>query len=503
MDKVRATATGLLADALAAGGHHLPMPCRGRHTCGKCAVYVAGETEPPDPVEVALLARAPQPSLPGYSRRLACLCRFRGDAMVVASSISGVVVADVGLDLVAYDGDTPGSLGCAIDIGTTTVTVLLFRLGDGERLADVSQLNHQTVHGSDVLSRIDAARQLGTAPLQKLIVDQLTAMLDQALGRAGAQADDVTRLTITGNTTILHLLTGRPVASLGVYPFTPDTLFGHTLPATALLGALVNAELYLPPGISTYVGPDLVCGLLATGLGSRRQSELLVDVGTNGEMALAAGDRVWCCSTAAGPAFEGAEISSGMPALPGAIEEVWVDGDGIEFATIGRKRPKGLCGTGLISAVNALLDLGVVDGTGAMGTSAVEIGSSGISLSQADLRKLQLAKSAIAAGIDTLLHEAGLHAGDLATLHLAGGFGSYLQPGPAAGIGLIPDVLAGRTDPAGNTALTGAVLLTRSKAARRSAEERVRGACEVALSTHPVFMDRYIENMAFRGEPDD
>jgi len=498
VDRVTATQSGVLADALAAAGHHLPMPCRGRATCGKCGVYVAGDAEPPGAMEAALLTRAPQPPLPGYDYRLACLCHIRGEAAVVTSSISGVVVADVGMDVVAYDGLDPAGLGCAIDVGTTTVTVLLFRLGDRERLADVSRLNHQAVHGSDVLSRIDAANQHGVAVLQRLVVDQLTAMLAEALDLAGARPVDVTRLTVTGNSTMLHLLTGRPVTSLGVYPFTPDTLFGWTLPATTLFPALTGAELYLPPAISTFVGPDIVCGLLATGLGTRGVPELLVDVGTNGEMALAAGGGLWCCSTAAGPAFEGAEISSGMPALPGAIEDVWVDGDDVGFATIGGARPRGLCGTGLIGAVDAYLDLGVIDETGAMDAVSVQIGWSEISLTQADVRKLQLAKSAVAAGIDTLLHEAGLTADDLATLHLAGGFGSYLQPRPAAGIGLFPEVLVDRADPAGNTALTGAVLLTLSQAARRTAEERAADAREVALSTHPVFMDRFIENMAFR-----
>ena len=503
MDKVRATKTGRLADALADCGQHLPMPCRGRHTCGKCGIYVAGPVAPPDLIEAGLLARSSAAELPGYEYRLACLARIDGDVSIVASSISGVVVASVGMDVATYDGDRPDSLGCAIDVGTTTVTVLVFRLGDRERLGDVSALNHQVVHGADVLSRIDAANTLGVEVLQRLIVDQLGDMLAEALAAAGAPASGITRVTVTGNTTMLHLLTGLPVASLGVVPFTPVTLFGTSEPAATLFPALTDAELYLPPGISTYVGPDIVCGVLATGLGVRDRAELLVDVGTNGEMVLAAGGRMWCCSTAAGPAFEGAEISAGMPALPGAIEDVWVDGAGVGFATIDRKRPKGLCGTGLIGAVDAFLSLGVIDETGAMNAASVEIGRSGIRLTQVDVRKLQLAKSAIAAGIDTLVHDAGLAAGDISVLHLAGGVGSYLQPRPASGIGLFPVELADRADPAGNTALTGAVLLTLSRAARRAAQERASAAREVALATHPVFMDRYIENMAFRSEADD
>ncbi|HQY98837.1 MAG TPA: ASKHA domain-containing protein [Propionicimonas sp.] len=498
MDKVTATESGLLADALAAAGHQLPMPCRGRHSCGKCGVYLAGSVTEPTPEESLLLARNRQPDLPGYSYRLACLARISGEVAIVAASISGVVVAEVGMELASYDGDRPDSLGVAIDIGTTTVTVVLFRLGDREQLASVSELNHQASHGSDVLSRIDAANSIGVEPLRRLIVDQLDRMLAAALGAAGVEASAVTRATITGNTTMLHFLTGLEVASLGVTPFTPVSRFGTTVPAAEVLPRLGSAELYLPPAISTYVGPDITCGLLATGLGSHTEAELLIDVGTNGEMALAAGGRLWCCSTAAGPAFEGAEISAGMPALPGAIEDVWVEAGELRYATIGHKRAKGLCGTGLIGVVDALLDLGRIDDTGLLASPSVPIGDSGIELTQADVRKLQLAKAAIAAGIDTLLAEAGLAPDYLAVAHLAGGFGSYLQPLPAAGIGLIPTELVERAEPAGNTALTGAVLLTLSRAARVRAAELAEQAQEVGLATHPVFTERFIENMGFR-----
>jgi len=500
MDRVRPTPSGTLADALAAGGHVLPMPCRGRHTCGKCGIYVSGPVAPPDPVEAGLLARSHAPELPGYAWRMACLARITGEVGIVASSIAGIAVAGADLDLVTYDGDAPDSLGCAVDIGTTTVTVMLFRLGDRERLADVSGLNHQAAHGADVLSRIDAANRGAGETLQALIAGQIDAMIADALGTAGAAATDITRLVITGNTTMLHLLTGLPVATLGVYPFTPVSLFGEVRPATTLFPALTSATMYLPPAISTYVGPDIVCGLLATGVGSRPSPELLVDIGTNGEMALAADGVLWCCSTAAGPAFEGAEISAGMPALPGAIDDVWVESGALAYSTIGHKRARGVCGTGLIAAVDACLDLGLLDGTGAMDGPAVAIGDSGIAITQADVRKLQLAKAAVAAGIDTLVAEAGPAAHDITCLHLAGGFGSYLNPTPAAGIGLIPKTLADKAEPSGNAALSGAILLTLAAGARDKAAALAHRAREVPLATHPVFMDRYIECMAFREE---
>lgn len=502
MDRVHPTESGLLADALVAAGQHLPMPCGSRHTCGRCGIYVAGPVQPAGEVEAALLARAKPAPLPGYSFRLPCLARIDGEVTIVASSISGIVVADVGDELVSYDGDEPDSYGLAIDVGTTTVTVMLLRLGDGERLADISALNHQVVHGSDVLSRIDAADQVGVGTLQQLIVDQLDEMIGEALGQARARSSQVTRMTITGNTTMLHLLTGCEVTSLGVYPFTAVTLFGEAEPASKLFPALTRAELYLPPGFSTYVGPDIVCGVLATGLGAGGRAELLIDAGTNGEMVLASGGKLWCCSTAAGPAFEGAEISEGMPALPGAIDGVWVQGDRVRYSTIGHRRAKGICGTGLIGAVDAYLDTGAIEPSGFVEDGEIRVSTSGISLTQADIRKLQLAKAAIAGGVDTLLHESGLAAEQLQAVHLAGAFGSYLQPRPAAGIGLIPPAVVEKTEPAGNTALTGAVLLTLSRAARRVAAQRSREALEVDLGSSPVFMERYVDSMAFRGESD-
>jgi uncharacterized 2Fe-2S/4Fe-4S cluster protein (DUF4445 family) len=502
MERVSATPSGLLADALADAGHHLPMPCRGRHSCGKCGVYVSGRAAPPTAEEAALLARNLQPELPGYDYRLACMTTIHGEVAVVASSIGGVVVAQVGMHLATYEGDRPDSLGLAVDIGTTTITVVLFRLGDREQLADVSELNHQSVHGSDVLSRIAATASVGVEPLQRLIVAQLRSMVARALARADAAPIEVSRATVTGNTTMLHLLSGLPVTSLGVHPFTPVSRFGEVARATSIWPDLTEAELYLPPAVSTFVGPDITCGLLATALAGVTAPKLLVDVGTNGEMALAAGGRVWCCSTAAGPAFEGAEISAGMPALPGAIEDVWVESGRLRYTTIGRTPAKGLCGTGLIAAVYALLQLGVVDETGKMTPSRVEFDRSRVAVTQADVRKLQLAKAAIAAGIDTLLAEAGVPLASVTAVLLAGGFGSYLQPRPTAGIGLIPGALVDAAEPAGNTALSGAVLLTLSTAARRTAAELARNAVEVGLATHPVFMERYIERMGF-GDVDD
>jgi uncharacterized 2Fe-2S/4Fe-4S cluster protein (DUF4445 family) len=487
----------LLAEELVAAGTPVAMPCGGRGRCGKCVVYAAGDVLPPDALESRLLARTRGAEVAGYERRLACLAEAVGPHEVLRPEEAAAVAARPESGPAPHDGAVSGPCGIAIDVGTTTVTVLVFRLDSGEALADATQMNRQAVHGADVLSRIGAASRVGVPALQSLVVGQIREMLDGALARAGVPGRQVERCCATGNTTMLHLLTGRAVESMGVAPFTPESLFGFAVPAAGLFPALPRAELFLPPAVSAWVGPDIVCGLVATSLGAGGSAELLVDVGTNGEMVLARGNRSWCCSTAAGPAFEGAEISCGMPALPGAIDAVWPERDGLRFSTIGGLPPRGICGTGLIGAVDASLALGWVDGTGAMAGGRVDIGGSGVWLTAEDVRKLQLAKAAIAAGIDALLDAAGMAVDDVAVLRLAGGFGSYLQPGPAARIGLIPEALAGRAVPAGNTALAGAAMLAASGQARAAAKRWADTADEVELATNRLFAEGYIEHMGF------
>ncbi|MDR1892491.1 MAG: ASKHA domain-containing protein [Oscillospiraceae bacterium] len=545
-ETVKIRGGGLLSDALFAAGVPLSMPCGGRRSCGKCAVFVSGAADEVSEEEKILLARLPEktPPAPGYVRRLACFCHISGEVLAALEDDGRIAVAspcrcgapsplprspagDIPprprlpiFNLISskfnYDGEHPEDFGVAVDIGTTTVTVIVLRLGDGRILADKSERNRQTVFGADVLSRIDAANRLGAEPLRDAITGQLCRLIADALSVAGAAPEAVRRICVTGNTTMLHLLTGHSVASLGVVPFEPETRFGETLPAVSLFPALTSARLYLPNAISAYVGPDIVCGILSSGLPDRENS-LLVDVGTNGEMAINANGCLLCCATAAGPAFEGAEISSGMAALPGAIDFVRpipgalrspesaargtprIKGDykEIYFSTIGGQPAVGVCGTGLISAVDTLLKLGLMDETGMAYDDELPLGNSGISLTQQDIRKLQLAKSAIASGIATLIHEGGLPENDVRALYLSGGFGSYIRPESAIGIGLIPKTLGDRSVSAGNSALAGAAQLTLNAGLREKAVEIANVTKEIQLATHPFFMEQYIENMMF------
>jgi uncharacterized 2Fe-2S/4Fe-4S cluster protein (DUF4445 family) len=362
-----------------------------------------------------------------------------------------------------------------------------------------------------VISRIDAANRLGAAVLRDCLAEQLNRMLQGALASAGAAPASVARVTATGNTTMLHFLLGLDPRGIGVAPFTPQSLFGEEYAAARVFALLPeHALLYVPPCVSAYIGADITCGILAVRL-CETGAGLLVDVGTNGEMALYAGGRLLCCATAAGPAFEGAEIAMGMPALPGAIDRVWEETGVLRWRTVEDAPPKGLCGTGLMAAAHTLLRLRAIDATGLLGypaglkpyktrwrgQMAVNLGGSGILLTQQDIRRLQMAKAAIAAGIDTLLREAGLVPATLECLWLGGGFGSYIRPEEAAGIGLIPAALAQKAVSAGNAALTGAAQLLFSRAAREEAVRVAGMARELSLATHPVFAEQYMARMFF------
>jgi len=247
------------------------------------------------------------------------------------------------------------------------------------------------------------------------------------------------------------------------------------------------------------VGADITCGILATGLCAPGAARLLVDVGTNGEMALHTGGRLLCCATAAGPAFEGANISMGMPATPGAVYKVERTESGLVCRTVGGARPIGICGTGLISALGVMLRTGAMDETGRLASETFALADQ-IVITQQDVRNLQLAKAAIAAGIEALLGEAGLSLDEVGALYLAGGFGSYIDPAEAAAIGLIPRELAAKAVTAGNAALTGAVRMLFDDGQRMEGESLAAGALEIPLATNPRFMDAYIEHMGFWDE---
>ena len=462
-----------LAEAIRKVRPDFAMPCGGKGTCGKCAVLVKGDLAPIDAEETALLEQTSKPEAPaGYCWRLAC----HADLLCSCS-----LMLDAPDEALTQLTSIKTPCAAAVDIGTTTVCYRIYDSKTRSLLFSDSVYSRQAGFGADVVSRIDYANTHGVKPLTQAILRQLNELIGSL---------PLDSMVITGNTTMLHLFAGLPPKSLGVAPFTPVSLFGRLLP-------FKKTEAYLPACISTYVGADITCGILATELTKENKNRLLVDVGTNGEMALCADGRRLCCATAAGPAFEGAQISMGMPFKQGAIDKAEWANDRLHCRVIGNGPALGLCGTGLISVIFRLLEHDLIDETGRLAIDPFPLGDSGVFISQQDVRNVQLAKAAIRAGIETLLHEAALTYKDIDTLLLCGGFGASLNPHEAAGIGLIPLELAGKTVAAGNAALEGAARLLFDSAAREEARQIAASFTEISLSSSPYFSERYIDEMMF------
>ena len=305
-------------------------------------------------------------------------------------------------------------------------------------------------------------------------------------------------MVITGNTAMLYLLTATPPDALSRAPFIADRLFGELVPARGL-GLDCDAQVYLVRCMSAFVGADITSALLASGICRQDDTRMLIDIGTNGEMAIRHNGRLYCCSTAAGPAFEGAGLSMGMPGEVGAIDHVTLDGDRLAAHVIGDASPRGICGSGIVDALACLMQTEQLDESGLIEDDPTDIAPP-VSLTQKDIRMVQLAKSAIHAGLCTLVDNVSLDWDDIAGLSIAGGFGSYLNLESAAKIGLLVPELLDRTIVIGNAALGGASMLLLDKGLRGESEELARSSETVDLSSNPVFTRYYTEGMLFCDE---
>ncbi len=433
-----------------------------------------------------------------------------------------------GTPLTVERGDTSAmAFGLAIDVGTTSVVTTLLELASGEVMASVSSLNPQATFGGDLMSRI-AFAQWNPANLRKLqsrIVGLLNQQIDELLQRTGVLPQWVYKVTVVGNTCMHHVLLGIDPTYVGLSPYTAVVRDPLVLPARALhLKINPEARVCLLPLVAGFVGADAVGAALATRLDTGERIRAVVDIGTNGEVVMGTRDRLLACSAPAGPALEGAQVRCGMRGAVGAIDRVSLEDGDLRLHVIGDAAPQGVCGSGLIDAVAAALDAGLLDWTGllqveqrdrlppALGARLVQRGEERvlvlvprgeaadggeIVLTQEDVRQIQLAKGAIASGIRMLQHVLGIGDDELSELLLAGGFGNYLSIPSAVRIGLIPDLGEDRIRYVGNAAALGAQLALVSEAERARAERLARSIEHVALATHPDFQDLFVEAMNF------
>ncbi|MBR0447052.1 MAG: DUF4445 domain-containing protein [Clostridia bacterium] len=463
----------------------LSLPCSGKGICGKCRVQVTGGVSDPTPQEerhLTLMELADD-------IRLACCTTIQGDCRIHRLGYATPVVVDAPRRAIQPHRIGFSRYGVAVDVGTTTLAAHLYDV-TGALLAQIGAPNPQSAYGADVISRVEAAMGGNTAPTAT-IRDGLRRLLCDLTARAGVTPAEVDALVITGNTVMLSLLTATDVTPFAATPFACERLFGEVVSAeTVGLTDCPNAAVYLAPCISAFVGGDTATALLAADL---KENELLLDIGTNGEMALQTARGLYVCSTAAGPAFEGVGISCGMPADQGAIHRVELVNGALHPTVVGGGEPKGICGSGLIDAVACLLLRGDITPEGIV-DSAVSI-SDGVTLIPDDVRAMQVSKSAIRSGIDTLLRAANLTAEDVASVTVCGGFGNYLSIPNAVRIGLLPAAALSRTRCLGNAALSGAAQLLLDVDRRESLAARMRSARTVELATDPYFATRFMTNM--------
>ena len=468
-------------------------PCGGHGKCGKCKIFARGCLSDVTDAERELLS--PRELEDGV--RLSCLTRALGECEIETSSRAeacGILTESSELPFrVAPDFK---GYGAAVDIGTTTLAARLYGK-DGELLAEHSRLNPQAEFGADVISRIEAALGGKRDELAASVRGAIDGMLKSLAKNANIKPDEIDAVVLTGNTVMLSLLAREDVEPFSHAPFEARRLFGETLSASELeLSAPASdAEVYLPPCISAFVGADTVCAVLATGL-CERELSMLVDIGTNGEMAICHGDRLSVCSTAAGPAFEGVGISMGMRGAEGAVDKVEaLDGE-LSVHVIGDTEAVGICGSGLVDAAAAMLELEIIDETGFLEDDPFPL-TDKVSLNAKDIRMLQLAKSAICAGIMTLASSAGVDMNDVEKLFIAGGFGHYLNKANAVKIGLLPQKLGEKCEAVGNAALGGASMLLLDPSLRADAEKMAASADTVELSTSSMFSEKFMLGMMF------
>jgi uncharacterized 2Fe-2S/4Fe-4S cluster protein (DUF4445 family) len=464
-------------------------------------------------VELPLTLRALR-QLPGALREQ--------DGLITAITVDDCIVR-------VEAGNGPARLlGIAFDIGTTTVVGYLLDLESGAQLAVSSLLNPQTRYGDDVVSRIDFSTRdsNGLEILQREIVQALNKIIAETTRLAAASPEDILAVSVVGNTTMHHLFLGISPAALARSPYVPAATRGLCVRAAELgLAVYPDAQVCVLPNIAGWVGADTVGVILATNLPAHEEVALAIDIGTNGEMALGSRERLVTCSTAAGPAFEGAQLSCGMRAADGAIDAVTIDGD-VRWHTIGQSAPRGICGSGLVDLIAQMLRAGVIDETGMMvdaealradGHEALagrisqqgrhrafllvgsDEGAGGrpVQVTQRDVRELQLAKGAIRAGIEILMKELGIDAHAVKRVYLAGAFGNYIRPQSALAIGLIPHFPNAQIVPVGNAAGSGAKMALLSAAARREASELLHKVEYLELSGRPDFQDEFAEAMVF------
>lgn len=516
--------------------------CNGMGRCGKCVVITEKDMFPVTTADLTYISKKDLDM--GY--RLACRVMLKESCTIQIPDNMEQITSDSEIRQDDIHDTEASTYGVAIDIGTTTIGAALIDIQDSKVVGQKSLLNHQRVYGADVISRIAASLETedGTDAINEsnlikmrrsILTDIADTINDLMAGRKGY----VSQIVIAGNTTMLHLLRGYNCEGLGSYPYTPVTLDAESLTLNDLYDAedskafidsyktlagnnnscRQDTAVFIMPGISVFVGADIVSGMYSLGFGDDKSTSniFMLDMGTNGEMAFKSGDHIYVASTAAGPVFEGGGISCGTGSIPGAVSHISINRDekgsiSTQIETINGLTPTGICGTGVLELVSELVRNGIIDKTGLLSDEFFDTGyvfasnrSQTFAITQSDIRQVQLAKAAIRSGIEILISEsAGVSADNIDKVYIAGGFGREVRPDAIRALQMLPqDIDSDKIYSPGNTSLSGCIKFIMNTAVNGIATEinkvkKIAGmSTEVILAGLDEFDDTYYEYLDF------
>jgi uncharacterized 2Fe-2S/4Fe-4S cluster protein (DUF4445 family) len=516
--------------------------CNGMGRCGKCVVITEKDMFPVTTADLTYISKKDLDM--GY--RLACRVMLKESCTIQIPDNMEQITSDSEIRQDDIHDTEASTYGVAIDIGTTTIGAALIDIQDSKVVGQKSLLNHQRVYGADVISRIAASLETedGTDAINEsnlikmrrsILTDIADTINDLMAGRKGY----VSQIVIAGNTTMLHLLRGYNCEGLGSYPYTPVTLDAESLTLNDLYDAedskafidsyktlagnnnscRQDTAVFIMPGISVFVGADIVSGMYSLGFGDDKSTSniFMLDMGTNGEMAFKSGDHIYVASTAAGPVFEGGGISCGTGSIPGAVSHIFINRDekgsiSTQIETINGLTPTGICGTGVLELVSELVRNGIIDKTGLLSDEFFDTGyvfasnrSQTFAMTQSDIRQVQLAKAAIRSGIEILISEsAGVLADNIDKVYIAGGFGREVRPDAIRALQMLPqDIDSDKIYSPGNTSLSGCIKFIMNTAVNGIATEinkvkKIAGmSTEVILAGLDEFDDTYYEYLDF------
>lgn len=479
----------------------LSASCGGKGTCGKCKVRIVENGKDSLPITSSERRLLTAEELSAGSRLACCHHCCESDVTVEVTEFSSAL-AILGSEQEYYDiTEKEDGVGIAVDIGTTTLVVAVLDLRDGRCLDETKMANPQRIFGTDVLSRIQACEEHGVTVLQQMVLGEVERVVHRVL----STGQTVRRMVVCGNSTMEHIFLGISPQSLSVPPYQCQVEEMQMVDSGDLFNRVPQFPVMVLPNLAAFVGGDVVAGIMAVEVDQQDRC-MLIDLGTNGEMALSHKGMIYTTSTAAGPAFEGGNMLCGTASIPGAICHIQMDGEDVEYQVIGQAgeslgafakpeiSPIGICGSGYMEGISELLIQGFVDETGHM-EQAVEI-EGDLCIVPGDIRQFQLAKSAVRSGINILCRRAGITFDEVEKVYIAGGFGKNSNLAALTNLKIIPREFVAKTRLVGNTALEGAIGVLLDRDSRRMNQIKDRSV-SVNLACEETFPQEYMKNMMF------